>query len=390
MILNNLILFDGPQWQALLPLSFTRPVAELRVGIRTLREKWERVAEKVSWQTQDFLALKYPAITEAENIFVAACVLPDPDFVKAISALKFKQGLTFNGNLVAFKFSTYNPESITETIEFKNKLVTIEHPWDIFEKNDVALRFDFEQIAAGSKTAAISKTNNLLAPENIFVEQGAKLEFVTIDATEGPVYIGEGAEIMPGALIKGSLALCEHATIKMGAKIYGATTIGPWCKVGGEIQNSVLQAYSNKGHDGYLGNAVLGEWCNLGADTNNSNLKNNYDKVKMWDYATEKFAPTGLQFCGLIMGDHSKCGINTMFNTGTVVGVSANIFGSGFPRNFVPSFSWGGASGFSVYPFEKALETARIVMGRRKLSLDEQDLKILQYIFNYTDKYRRF
>jgi len=365
-------------------------VAELRVGITTLREKWERVANQVSWQTQDYLATKYPAKNEAENIFVAASVLPQPDFVQAISQLKFKQGLTYDGSLVAFRYSEYHPESIADTIEFKKHLISIEHTWDLFQKNDIALRFDFEQITAGRKTALISKTNNLLAPENVFAEAGAKLEFVTIDASEGPVYIGAGAEIMPGALIKGPLALCEHATIKMGAKIYGATTIGPWCKAGGEIQNSLLQAYSNKGHDGYLGNAVLGEWCNLGADTNNSNLKNNYDKVKMWDYTSEKFAPTGLQFCGLVMGDHSKCGINTMFNTGTVVGVSTNIFGSGFPRNFVPSFSWGGASGFSVYPFEKALETARIVMGRRNLSLDEQDQSILQHVFDYTEKFRRF
>jgi UDP-N-acetylglucosamine diphosphorylase/glucosamine-1-phosphate N-acetyltransferase len=228
-----------------------------------------------------------------------------------------------------------------------------------------------------------------LGKENIFLEPGAKIECATLNASTGPIYIGKDAEIMEGALIRGPFALCEHATLKMGTKIYGPTTIGPHSKVGGEVNNSVIFGYSNKAHDGFLGNSVIGEWCNLGADTNNSNLKNNYIEVKLWDYASGRFIPTGLQFCGLIMGDHSKSGINTMFNTGTVVGVSANIFGSGFPRNYIPSFSWGGAQGYITYHIDKALEVASQVMKRRDIKLDEIEQDILKHIFEITASKRK-
>ena len=230
---------------------------------------------------------------------------------------------------------------------------------------------------------------NLIAQENIFAEEGFKGEFATINASTGPVYLGKDSEIMEGSIVRGPFALCDHSTLKMGAKIYGPTTIGPNSKAGGEINNSVIFGNSNKGHDGFLGNSVLGEWCNIGADSNNSNLKNNYAIVKLWSYKEEKFIDTALQFCGLIMGDHSKCGINTMFNTGTVVGVSANIFGTGFPRNFIPSFSWGGAHGLSTFTLPKALDVAEKVMSRRNLPLDDKDKSILMAIFEKTDKYRR-
>jgi UDP-N-acetylglucosamine diphosphorylase/glucosamine-1-phosphate N-acetyltransferase len=389
MIQQNLILFDGDNWQDLKPLTYTRPISELRVGITTIRKKWAQFSNSISWITEEYLSKKYPVNLLDDNVFVSSCIIPTSELVSVIEGLKDNQSIFKDDRLIAFRSPSYEDVSGCEKLNYEGEIISIDHTWDIFEKNDEVLKLDFVNLTQGRVSEPLSKTNNVLVPENVFVESGAKVEFATIDASAGPVYIGKDAEIMAGALIQGPLALCEHATIKMGAKIYGATTIGPWCKVAGEIQNSVLTGYSNKGHDGYLGNAVLGEWCNIGADSNNSNLKNNYAKVKIWDYTTERFANTGLQFCGLIMGDHSKCGINTMFNTGTVVGVSANIFGSGFPRNFIPSYSWGGAAGFSLYALKKALETATIVMERRKLELTEQDRNILEYVFNMTEKYRK-
>ncbi|HLT53953.1 MAG TPA: putative sugar nucleotidyl transferase, partial [Flavobacteriaceae bacterium] len=280
-------------------------------------------------------------------------------------------------------FSSY------EAIEYTEDVLKIEHTWDIFSKNGDAIQEDFDVLTRGRKSQPIPAGNNILGSENIFLEEGAALQFVTLNATSGPIYIGKNAEIMEGSIIRGPFALCEGATVKLAAKIYGPTTVGPFSKVGGEVNNSVIFGYSNKGHDGFLGNSVLGEWCNLGADTNNSNLKNNYAEVRLWDYNSESFARTGLQFCGLMMGDHSKCGINTMFNTGTVVGVSANIFGSGFPRNFVPSFSWGGSAGFTTYVTKKAFEVAQVVMSRRQIEFTEQDAAILEHVFEETKKYRR-
>ena len=280
-------------------------------------------------------------------------------------------------------FDTY------EIIEFEGDCIKIEHTWDIFSKNDAAIREDFERLTEDRKSQPIPKSVQTIAKENIFIEEGAKLEFVTLNASLGPIYIGKDSEIMEGSVIRGPFALCDNAVVKMASKIYGATTVGPYSRIGGEVKNAVFFSYSNKGHDGFLGDSVLGEWCNIGADSNNSNLKNNYEEVKLWSYQTEGFEKTGLQFCGLMMGDHSKCGINTMFNTGTVVGVSANIFGSGFPRNFVPSFSWGGASGFTTYVTKKAFETARLVMSRRNIDFDEKEAAILEHVFEETKKWRK-
>jgi len=312
--------------------------------------------------------------------------------VEMVKDLQENQAIFKDEDVIAF-FSKDTQEEVNfdtyEAIEFNDDVIKIEYTWDIFSKNGEAIQEDFNLLTNGRRSQPIPSSNNVIAAENIFIEEGAKLEFATLNASNGPIYIGKDAEIMEGALVRGPLALCEGAILKLGAKIYGPTTVGPYSKVGGEVNNSVIFANSNKGHDGFLGNSVLGEWCNLGADTNTSNLKNNYDEVRLWDYQTEGFAKTGLQFCGLMMGDHSKCGINTMFNTGTVVGVSANIFGSGFPRNFIPSFSWGGSAGFTVYLTKKAFEVAEIVMSRRHVEFTEHDRAILEHVFEETKKYRR-
>jgi UDP-N-acetylglucosamine diphosphorylase/glucosamine-1-phosphate N-acetyltransferase len=267
--------------------------------------------------------------------------------------------------------------------------MSIENPWDIFSKNGDAIKSDFELVTKGRKSLALSSTNQVIAAENIFVEEGAVVECAILNASTGPIYIGKDAEIMEGSIVRGPFSLGEHSALKLGAKIYGPTTIGPHSKVGGEVNNSVIFGFSNKAHDGFLGNSVLGEWCNIGADSNNSNLKNNYAEVKLWNYNKERFVGTGLTFCGLIMGDHSKCGINTMFNTGTVVGVNANIFGSGFPRNFVASFSWGGAAGFTTYKLKDAFEVASKVFERRSMVFDETEQEILTHVFELTEKYRK-
>jgi len=252
------------------------------------------------------------------------------------------------------------------------------------------LREDFQLITKGRKSQPLSSSVNVLGKENIFIEEGAQVEFATLNAQEGPIYIGSNAQVMEGAFIRGPFSLGEGSVIKMGARIYGATTIGPHSKCGGELENVVIFGYTNKAHDGFLGNAVLGEWCNIGAGTNNSNLKNNYTPVKLWNYPIERFALTGMQFCGLVMGDHSKCGINTMLNTGTVIGVSANVFGAGFPRNFIPSFSIGGGHGFKELRLKNGLEVAHTVMQRRDMDLDDEDRNILDAVFRRTQKFRTY
>ncbi len=389
----NYILFDGPFRNNLLPFTFTRPVADIRIGILTIREKWEAYLDSTTTTvTEDYLSEKYPMVEMEENVMINASYLPNYELVEMVKSLEKNQAIFKDEDIIAFytkeaqeniDFSTY------DALEFDDDIIRIENNWDIFAKNGEAIQEDFNFITKNRKSKPIPSSNNVIAPENIFIEEGATLEFTTLNASNGPIYIGKNTEIMEGSLVRGPLALCEGAVIKLGAKIYGPTTIGPHSKIGGEVNNSVLFAYSNKGHDGFLGNSVLGEWCNLGADTNTSNLKNNYAEVRLWDYQTESFARTGLQFCGLMMGDHSKCGINTMFNTGTVIGVSANIFGSGFPRNFVPSFSWGGHGGFTTYLTSKAFEVAKVVMSRRHIEFSEQDMAILSHVFEETKKFRR-
>jgi UDP-N-acetylglucosamine diphosphorylase/glucosamine-1-phosphate N-acetyltransferase len=389
----NYILFDGPVRNALLPFTFTRPVADILIGIMTIRQKWEaRLGSTITTITEDYLSVKFPMVEMEENVMINAAYLPNDKLAEMVSDLKENQAIFKGEDVIAF-FTTENQEEVDfdsyEIIQYTEDCLTVEHTWDIFSKNDAAIRADFIFLTEDRKSQPIPKSVNVITPENIFIEEGAKLEFVTLNASNGPIYIGKNAEIMEGTVIRGPFALCENAMVKMSAKVYGATTVGPGSRIGGEVKNSVLFANSNKGHEGFLGDSVLGEWCNIGADSNNSNLKNNYEEVKLWSYETEGFAKTGLQFCGLMMGDHSKCGINTMFNTGTVVGVSANIFGSGFPRNFVPSFSWGGAAGFTTYVTKKAFETAKLVMGRRNIDFDETESAILEHIFEETKKWRK-
>lgn len=389
----NYILFDGPSRNNLLPFTFTRPVADLRVGILTIREKWEKyLGFTTTTLTEDYLSEKYPMVEMDVNVMINASFLPNKELVAMVKNLKDNQAIFQGEDVIAFyskdtqdevNFDTY------EAIEYGEDLIKIEHTWDIFSKNGEAIQADFEFLTHGRKSQPIPDSNNCIQAQNIFIEEGATLEFTTLNASSGPIYIGKDAEVMEGSIVRGPFALCDHATLKLGAKIYGPTTVGPYSKVGGEVNNSVLFGYSNKGHDGFLGNSVLGEWCNLGADTNNSNLKNNYAEVRLWNYESQGFAKTGLQFCGLMMGDHSKCGINTMFNTGTVVGVSANIFGSGFPRNFVPSFSWGGNSGFVTYLTKKAFEVAGVVMKRRDIEFSDIDKAILEQVFEDTKQWRK-
>ena len=390
----NYILIDSEVRTSLLPFTFTRPVVEIRIGILTLKEKWDAYLKATcSFKTEEYLRVKYPMTLKADNIFIDASFLPTPELVSVIQSLEPEMALTHNGLVLAYrsvKDLSLSDISSLQQISYQEPTIRIQNTWDIFSKNGEALQQDFDLLTKGRKSAPISKTNRLIAPENIFLEEGAKVEYSILNASEGPIYLGKDSEVMEGNMIRGGFALCERAVVKMGAKIYGPTTVGPNGKVCGEINNSVIFGNSSKGHDGYLGNSVLGEWCNIGADSNNSNLKNNYAKVRLWNYATESFDQTGLQFCGLMMGDHSKTAINTMFNTGTVIGVNCNIYVPGFPRNFVPSFSWGGASGFTTYTTAKAFEAAKVMMARRGRVFDETEASIMEHVFELTKKWRKY
>ena len=387
----NYILFDGEHRDALLPFTYTRPVADIRIGILTIREKWElSLGATTTTITEDYLSDKYPMVEMEQNVMINASYLPTRVLVSQIKNLKENQAIYNGDNMIAF-FSLEDQEidiNNLEVLQHEDPLLKVETTWDIFSKNGAAIQADYNLITTDRTSAPIPEKTVAFNPEAIFIEEGAKLPLCVLNATDGPIYIGKNTEIMEGSMVRGPFALCEGATLKMGTKIYGPTTVGPHSKVGGEVNNSVFFGYANKAHDGFLGNSVIGEWCNFGADTNNSNLKNNYAEVRLWSYETENFAKTGLQFCGLMMGDHSKCGINTMFNTGTVVGVNANIFGSGFPRNFIPSFSWGGSKGFTTYETSKAFEVAKEVMKRRGLEFTAQDSAILEHIFKLSATYR--
>ncbi len=393
----NYILFDPPEtWENLLPLTFSRPVCEIRTGILTVKEKWDkRLQSKTSILTRSYLQTKFSLHIENDNVLINGSVLPEDSLLNEIKNLPAGTSLYAGDIFIAvrldhdeaagFEMGKYQ-QGDRVTLSISPLVIT--HPWDIFALNGQALEADFQLLTKNRVSAEPSRTNMVLKPENVFIENDARIEAAILNAETGPIYIGEHAEIMEGSMVRGPFAMGEHSTLKMGTKIYGPTTIGPYSMAGGEIKNSVIFGYSNKVHEGYLGNSVLGEWCNLGADTNNSNLKNNYAEVRLWNYREEKFVNTGLQFCGLVMGDHSKCGINTMFNTGTVVGVNANIYGAGFPPNFVPSFSWGGAAGFTTYQLQKAFEVAAEVMKRRDRLFDQTDKDILTAVFEMTEKYR--
>ena len=389
----NCTLFDDKNRDHLLPLTFTRPVAELRVGILTISAKWQKWSgTPVGYHTQTYLQEKYPALPADAHLFINGGLCPDAKLWEAVQTLKPGQALKKGAILLAAHVTQADfaeEKFLDNATEYPHAITYISRPYELFALNADQMKADFEMLTKERKSAPLSSTNTVIGDESqVFLEEGASAEASTFNTQSGPIYLGKNATVMEGCVVRGGLALLENATLKLMTKIYGATTVGPHCKVGGEVNNSVFIGYSNKGHDGFLGNSVIGEWCNLGADTNNSNLKNNYEEVKIWNYPKGGFTKTGLQFCGLIMGDHSKCGINTMFNTGTLVGVSANIFGAGFPRNFIPSFSWGGASGFSEYKLPKAFNTASLVMQRRGKELDQTERDILQYIFDKTAQYR--
>jgi len=392
----HLILFDDHSWENLLPLTFTRPVSGLRVGILTIAEKWKNaVGISPSHLTREYLRKKFPCLTGEDNLMINSSLLPNAAIVEAILNLKKEKALVKDGTLLAVRTGSFEPDQflvdrwLGNGSDYPGEVSLVDFPWQIFNLNGQEIEADFEQITRGRNSEKLSDTMRVIQSERVFAEPGFTGEYATLNASNGPIYLGPGSEIWEGSNIRGPFALCEGSTVKLAAKIYGPTTVGPFSKVGGEINNSVIQAYSNKTHDGFLGNSVIGEWCNLGADTNNSNLKNNYGEVKIWNYARKGYIKTGRQYCGLIMGDHSKCAINTMFNTGTVVGVSANIFGSGFPNNFIPSFSWGGNGGYATYRMDKVLETAARVMEHREEKLSEVDVAILEYIYNYSEDLRK-
>lgn len=379
--MQNIILFDPEKVRLdLLPLTYTRPVALVRHGILTMVEKWQRAIEGTySFQTQDYLSIKYPMelSQDGNDLFIAANLHPDSQLVEAILSLTPGAQLLLDGEVIARRNGAENGPKI----EYTGQPFVIKHIWDLFMLNDEALRRDFAILTAGRKSQPLSDTCTLIGdPANLFIEEGATIEAANINVKNGPVYIGRDAEVMEGACLRGPIALCEHAVVNMGGKIYGATTLGPYCKVGGELNNVVMTGYSNKAHDGFLGNAVIGEWCNLGAGCTASNLKNTYGTIKLWSIGEGRFVNTGLQFCGLIMGDHSKAGINTMFNTATTIGVGVNFFGAGFPRTYIPSFTQGNTAGMKPMFMDAFFETASKVMARRHVELTEMDKEILIHV----------
>lgn len=387
------ILFDDISRKSLKPLTYIRPVCDIRIGILTIREKWEKyLGEKTSSLTEEYLSAKYPIEFADSMILINGSVCPTPKLVEAIRNLSLNQVLICDDFVIAMnktKEDFISASDDIDKVEVEQDFIKINNPWDIFALNDRALREDFFLITKGRKSQPLSSTNKVISGENIFIEEGASIECACLNAKEGPIYIGKNAEIMEGSAIRGPFAMCEHSVVKLNAKIYGATTIGPFSKVGGELTNVVMFSYSNKAHDGFIGNSVIGEWCNIGADTNASNLKNTYEEVRLWDIEKNTFISTGQTFCGTIFGDHSKCGINSMFNTGTVVGISSNIFGAGYQRNFIPSFAWGGTSGFRLYELDKAIEVADRMMERRGMEMCDEDKKILRYVFNQTLKNKK-
>ncbi len=390
----NVILFDNNR-ECFLPLAYTKPMAKFRVGILTIEEKWQHffsqkgIENTISFLTEDYLSEKFPVIIENNNTYINSRFIPNKTIVDLTVELKNNIAIYCNDELVLVKGSQEQFEAKEfDRLDIEEIGFVLNKLSDLFSKNEACLNADFDLLTNGRKSEALSKTNTIIG-DRIFLEEGAKVEASILNAETGPIYIGKNAEVMEGSIVRGGLALCEGGVLKMGAKIYGATTIGRYSKVGGEVNNSVIQDYSNKGHDGFLGNSVIGEWCNLGADTNTSNLKNNYSNVKVWSYASEELKNTEMQFCGLLMGDHSKSGINTMFNTATTVGVSANIFGSGFPAKFIPSFSWGESDGFVDADMAKMCEIARIVMLRRNVEFTTKDEQIFSAIFEQTVKYRQ-
>jgi UDP-N-acetylglucosamine diphosphorylase/glucosamine-1-phosphate N-acetyltransferase len=393
--MTTLLQFVEPsQIENLYPLTITRPATDLRCGILTIAEKWMRdlsieqehtgflTREHLNHPQSRFNQLNATGIPSA-IIQIHGAIIPNPMLVSQAKGLKPGEALSHNNEIIVSCITTESSE-ISNTINYTDSFDSIDRPYHIFALNGKEIIQDFARITGGRSSSSFSSSNRAFGIHPIFIEEGAKVECATLNSNDGPIYIGKNAEIMEGSLVRGPFAMCEGAVLKMGTKVYSATTLGPYCVAGGEISNVVFWGYSNKGHDGFLGNAVLGEWCNIGADTNASNLKNTYDEVKVWNYSSGRFEKSGQQFCGLIMGDHSKCGINTMFNTGTVVGVGCNLFGAGFPRQFVPDFSWGGAQGFVTHKLDAVHKTAALVLPRRKREYGDFEKQVMEYAFTIT------
>jgi len=375
--------FENDNYSNLYPLSWTRPCADIRVGILSIAEKWKHDlnAESIGFETRDYLQNKFTKVNKPD-IRINGNIIPNQEIIDYILNAPDNSTIKNGEQLIAIK----GDGSVEVNINIES--TSIERPFHIFKNTGIEIQSDFERITKNRTSEQLSKTNTVVGDKPIFLEEGAKVECVIFNTTEGPIYIGKNAQVMEGSIIRGPFAMGEGSNIKMGSKVYGSTSLGPYCNVGGEVNNISIQGYSNKGHDGFLGNAVLGEWCNIGADTNCSNLKNTYDEVKVWNYSSQRFEKSGEQFCGLIMGDHSKCGINTMFNTGTVVGVACNLFGAGFPRQFVPDFSWGGATGFVTHKMPAVEKTANLMMVRRKKEFNENEQLIMHSVFEQTKNLR--
>ena len=399
--MTNIILFDDKDtWTDLLPIVYTRPISDIRIGILTIKEKWQKYFpdHDFSCLTAEYLSVKYPTNITDDNLFIAGNCCPDKNFANAVSALGNGEALAYNGELVAYRgtMEGFKSVNLEKAAPYTASSLTMLHQlYDIFLLNGSEMRRDYHIIIAGRESQPLSETCTIVGPYRlddgcpaIFIEEGATVEAVTLNTTGGPIYIGKDAVIMEGVCIRAPFAACRHSQVNMGAKIYGATTLGPYCKVGGELNNVVMIGYSNKAHDGFLGNAVIGEWCNIGAGTNASNLKNDYTEIKLWNYRAHRFLRTGLQFCGLIMGDHSKAGINCMFNTATVIGVGVNVHGAGFPRNFVASFSEGSVAGYTDVSVVKFFDIAKRMMARRGIELSETDKEIFESIYRIAENYK--
>ncbi len=388
----NLILFDDPPVRAhLLPFTYTRPVSGIRCGILTLSEKWSHHLKLVpSFQTESYLAKKFPKETTDDNLFVNGCVLPDVALSSAVTALAPGQSLVAGDRAIAARTNASDWTSATlKSVRYNESITIIDRMWKIFQLNGDQIRKDFALITRGRQSEKVADVHTrVYNPNQIFVETGVTVRAAVLNAENGPIYLGKNSNVQEGALIRGPFALGEGSHVNMGAKVRGDVSVGPYSKIGGEISATVIFGYSNKAHDGFLGCSVIGEWCNFGADSNTSNLKNNYENIRLWDFATQTFEDTGLMFCGLMMGDHARCGINTMFNTGSVVGVSANVFGAGYLRNYIPSFAWGGTSGLSSYKLGKALEGATKAMDRRGIRLDDTERSLLESVYEQTAPHR--
>ncbi|WP_185850917.1 putative sugar nucleotidyl transferase [Blattabacterium cuenoti] len=402
---NFFILYDGfTEWKKLLPITFTRPISEIRLGIFTIKERWKKYLRRKAFVfTLPFLSKKYGKMNiineELKDVlFINSSFIPNEELIQLIFKLNSNEAILFNKKIVAIRKDFFPIESYSTTIMhienmhalkkvyYINKILEIQYPWDLFLKNEIVLNQDFFFLTKGRKSFSLFGNNHILSKKSIFLEEDMIAENIVLNAKLGPIYIDTGVQIMEGTIIKGPVAICNSSILNMGTRIYGATTIGPFCKVGGEIMNSIILSYSNKAHDGFLGNTILGEWCNLGAGTNISNLRNDYSNVSIWDYEKKIFLPVNLQFLGMIMGDYSKSSINTQFNTGTMVGVNANVFGYGFPPRNIPSFSFGGIQDRKTIPFQKVCEMADMIMKRRKISFSILEKDILKHLYTSIDK----